>query len=51
MHLIKTVLKPKNELPSTKLDNGKFAAPNGSIGHRWEQKGEWNLEKKDETTE
>ena len=21
------------------------------IGHRWEQKGEWNLEKKDETTE
>ena len=29
-------------------NSGKFAAPNGSIGHRWEQKGEWNLEKKDE---
>ena len=32
-------------------NSGKFAAPNGSIGHRWEQKGEWNLQKKDETTE
>lgn len=31
------------------LDNksGKFVAPNGSMGHRWENKGEWNLDMKD----
>lgn len=27
--------------------SGKLAAPNGSIGHRWENKGQWNLEMKD----
>jgi nitrate reductase / nitrite oxidoreductase, alpha subunit len=26
---------------------GSYAAPNGSMGHRWEAKGEWNLEMKD----
>lgn len=27
--------------------SGKFAAPNGSMGHRWENMGEWNLEMRD----
>ena len=29
-------------------DSNRFAVPNGSIGHRWEGKGTWNLKMKDE---